>query len=71
MSHRLIGQEQFSFAQQQRTSSSLDEIARLIEREPISRLLNALYSAMKREPLGRRQRCSRPCYSRCGMIYLT
>lgn len=50
MSHRLIGQEPFVFAQQRRSSSSLDEIARLIEWEPISMLLDPLYSATKGEP---------------------
>ena len=50
MSHRSIGQQQFGFSRQQRRSSSLDEIASLIEWEPIGMLLDPLYPATKGEP---------------------
>jgi IS5 family transposase len=50
MAHRLIGQERFGFAGRARSASSLDELGKLIEWEPVSVLLDPLYSASKGEP---------------------
>ena len=50
MAHRSVGQEQFGFADHARTSSSLDEIDKLIDWQPIASLLVPLYSATKGEP---------------------
>lgn len=50
MSHRLIGQERFGFSARSGTTSSLDELARLIDWNPVGALLDSLYSARKGEP---------------------
>lgn len=50
MVHRLIGQERFGFAGNSRPASSLDEIAGLIDWQPIGALLEPLYPAVKGEP---------------------
>jgi IS5 family transposase len=50
MAHRSIGQERFGFAGRARSASSLDELGKLIDWEPISVLLASLYSANKGEP---------------------
>jgi IS5 family transposase len=49
MVHRVIGQERFSFAGCAQASSSLDELARLIDWQPIDALLEPLYPAAKGE----------------------
>lgn len=49
MAHRAIGQERFSFADRRRTASSLDEIGKLIDWQPVTALLDPLYSATKGE----------------------
>ena len=50
MAHRSIGQEQLGFAVGSRSSSSLDELAGLIDWRPIATLLGSLYPATKGEP---------------------
>ena len=50
MAHRSVGQEQFGFSDHARPSSSLDEIDKLIDWQPIASLLGPLYSATKGEP---------------------
>jgi IS5 family transposase len=50
VAHRSIGQEQFGFADRARASSSLDEIAKLIDWHRVAALLDPLYSAAKGEP---------------------
>lgn len=50
MAHRSIGQERFGFAERARSASSLDELGKLIDWEPVSVLLDSLYSATKGEP---------------------
>lgn len=50
MAHRSIGQERFGFAGRTRPASSLDELGKLIDWEPVSVLLDSLYSATKGEP---------------------
>jgi transposase, IS5 family len=50
MAQRSIGQERFGFASGSRSASSLDEIARLIDWQPIGALLEPLYPAAKGEP---------------------
>lgn len=50
MAHRSIGQEQFGFAGRQRTASSLDALATLIDWSSVSGLLDPLYPASKGEP---------------------
>lgn len=50
MAHRSIGQEQFSFTHQVRSSSSLDEISNLIDWKAIAPVLEPLYPATKGEP---------------------
>ena len=49
MAHRSIGQERFGFAGPTRAASSLDDLAELIDWEPVAVLLDALYSATKGE----------------------
>jgi IS5 family transposase len=50
MAHRSIGQERFVFAGGLRLASSLDKLERLIDWDPVSVLLDPLYSATKGEP---------------------
>ena len=50
MAHRSIGQERFGFAGGLRPASSLDKLERLIDWDPVSVLLDPLYSATKGEP---------------------
>lgn len=50
MAHRSIGQERFGFAGRGRSASSLDELGKLIDWEPISVLFDSLYRATKGEP---------------------
>lgn len=50
MSRRSIGQAGFGFAQPSRSSSSLDEIAALIDWQPVGALLGSLYPSTKGEP---------------------
>lgn len=50
MAHRSIGQERFGFLIGPRLASSLDDIARLINWEPVAALLEPLYPAAKGEP---------------------
>jgi IS5 family transposase len=50
MTHRSIGQERFGFARRARSASSLDELGKLIDWEPVSVVLASLYSANKGEP---------------------
>lgn len=50
MAHRSIGQGRFGFAGRARSASSLDELGKLIDWEPVSVLLASLYSATKGEP---------------------
>lgn len=50
MAHRSIGQERLSFAGQRRSASSLDELAGMVDWEPVAALLDPLYSASKGEP---------------------
>jgi IS5 family transposase len=50
MAHRSIGQERFVFAGGLRLVSSLDKLERLIDWDPVSVLLDPLYSATKGEP---------------------
>jgi IS5 family transposase len=50
VAHRSIGQERFGFAGRIRSASSLDELCRVIDWEPVSVLLDPLYSATKGEP---------------------
>lgn len=50
MAHRSIGQERFGFDGKSKTSSSLDELGRLIDWHPVGALLDPLYSARKGEP---------------------
>ncbi|MCP2001275.1 IS5 family transposase [Nitrobacter winogradskyi] len=47
MAHRTIGQERFGFADRRRTASSLDEIGKLIDWQPVTVLLDPLYSSTK------------------------
>lgn len=48
--HRSIGQERFGFAGRAQSASTLDELGKLIDWEPVSVLLDLLYSAAKGEP---------------------
>lgn len=50
VARRTIGQQGFGFSQRERPRSTLDEIAALIEWEPIAKLLGRLYPATKGEP---------------------
>lgn len=50
MAQRSIGQQQFGFAGGERTSSSLDKLASLIDWSPVAELLDPLYPAAKGEP---------------------
>ena len=50
MSHRTIGQEQFGFARQSGSSSTLDEISGLVDWVAVAALLEILYPATKGEP---------------------
>jgi IS5 family transposase len=50
VAHRSIGQERFGFAGRMRSASSLDELGKLVDWEPVSVLLASLYSATKGEP---------------------
>ena len=50
MAHRGIGQERFGFSAQLRSSSSLDELSKLVDWEPVAALLEPLYPANKGEP---------------------
>ena len=50
MAHRSIGQERFGFADHVRPPSSLDEIGKLINWDPVAALLEPLYPATKGEP---------------------
>ena len=50
MAHRSIGQERFGFAGHTRPASSLNDIGKLIDWEPVLVLLDRLYSAAKGEP---------------------
>lgn len=50
MARRLIGQERFGFAGRARPGSSLDELATLIDWQPVAALLDPMYSAAKGEP---------------------
>lgn len=50
MAHRSIGQEQLGFEIGSRSALSLDELADLLDWEPIADLLRPLYPAMKGEP---------------------
>ena len=68
MVHRSIGQEWFGFVGRERTTSSLDALASLIDWTPIAALLDPLYPAAKGDPPGRRWRCSRRCCCRSGTI---
>jgi len=50
MAHRQIGQERFGFSAQSRSSSSLDDLFRLIDWGPVAALLEPLYPATKGGP---------------------
>lgn len=50
MAHRSIGQDCLGFSRPDRPTSSLDEIVRLIDWQPISAMLAPLYPATKGEP---------------------
>ena len=50
MAQRSIGQERFGFAGRERTTSSLDALASLIDWSPVAVLLDPLYPATKGEP---------------------
>jgi transposase, IS5 family len=50
VAHRSIGQERFGFVGRVRPASSLDELATLIDWQPVAALLDPLYSAAKGEP---------------------
>ena len=50
MAHRSIGQERFGFAGRTRRGSSLDELAMLVDWQPIAAILDPLYSTAKGEP---------------------
>ncbi|KQN00106.1 transposase [Sphingobium sp. Leaf26] len=50
MAHRSIGQEQFGFGGRAGSASTLDKLGNLICWEPVSVLLDLLYSASKGEP---------------------
>jgi len=50
VAHRSIGQERFGFADHVRPPSSLDEIGKLINWDPVAALLEPLYPATKGEP---------------------
>ncbi|AMK18950.1 transposase [Sphingobium sp. MI1205] len=50
MGHRSIGQERFGFVGRERTTSSLDALASLIDWNTIAVLLDPLYPAAKGEP---------------------
>jgi IS5 family transposase len=50
MAHRGIGQERFGFSAQSRSSSSLDELSKLVDWKPVAALLEPLYPATKGEP---------------------
>lgn len=50
MAHLSIGKERFGFAGGLRPSSSLNKLERLIDWDPVSVLLDPLYSATKGEP---------------------
>lgn len=47
MVHRSIGRERFGFAERMQSACSLDELGELIDWEPVSAVLDALYSATK------------------------
>jgi hypothetical protein len=49
VARRVKGQERFGSADHRRTGSSLDEIGKLIDWQPVTALLDALYSATKGE----------------------
>ena len=50
MAQRSIGQERFGFAGRRQTSSSLDELGKLIDWNSVAALLDPLYPAAKGEP---------------------
>ncbi|GBQ31972.1 hypothetical protein [Gluconacetobacter azotocaptans] len=50
MAHRSIGQDCLGFSRADRPTSSLDEIAALIDWKPITEMLAPLYPATKGEP---------------------
>lgn len=50
MAQRSIGQERFGFAGRTRPASSLDELGKLIDWNPVAALLDPLYSSAKGEP---------------------
>ncbi|WP_367398612.1 transposase [Sphingobium sp. OAS761] len=50
VAYRSIGQERFGFAGRTRSGSSLDELATLIDWQPVAALLDLMYSAAKGEP---------------------
>jgi transposase, IS5 family len=49
VAHRSIGQERFGFVGREQRGSSLDELATLIDWQPVAALLDPLYSAAKGE----------------------
>lgn len=50
MAHRSIGQERFGFVGRGGSRSSLDKLVELVDWDPVSELLDPLYSAAKGEP---------------------
>lgn len=64
MAHRSIGQDCLVFSRQDRKPSSLDDIEKLIEWQPIAALLAPLYAASKGEAAWPPARLTRPSSKR-------